>query len=61
MATIEERERLLNAKCIECRKKYGEPSFEHCNYHCQTGFELHKLEFEKNTGWGSHDYWKKSH
>ena len=61
MATIEEREAALNKKCMECRKKYGAPSYEHCEYYCQVGKEIHKLDFEKKKGWGSHDYWKESH
>ena len=62
MATIEEREEALNKKCMECREKYGKPSFDHCEYYCQTGKEIHKLDFEKSRkGWGSHDYWKEPH
>ena len=60
MASIEEREKALQKKCMECRKKYGMPTFDHCNYHCIIGNQLHKLEFEKKNGWGSHKYWKET-
>lgn len=33
----------LNEKCRQCREKYGTQNYDHCDYHCQTGFEIHKL------------------
>lgn len=57
---IQKREEELNKKCMECRRKYGNPTFDHCNYHCQVGNEIHKLDFEKKKGWDSHEHWKET-
>lgn len=57
---IKAREKELNEKSVKCRKQSPTPpSFERCNYYCTIGAQLHKLEFEKGKGWGSHDYWQK--
>ena len=56
---IRKREEELNAKCVKCRQQNGIPSFDHCNYYCTIGAQLHKLDFEKQNGWGNHSYWQK--
>ena len=53
----EERRKALNLRCEECQKKHGIPNPDHCDYHCQTGFEIHKLDAEAGKGWGSHQWW----
>lgn len=57
---IQKREKELNQKCMECRRKYGTPSYDHCEYHCQVGNEMHKLDFERQNGFNSHKYWKET-
>ena len=49
----------LNKKCVECRKRYGNPTYDHCNYHCTIGAQIHRLDAESENGWGSHDHWSK--
>lgn len=33
----------LNEKCRQCQKRYGVQNPDRCEYHCQNGFEIHKL------------------
>lgn len=54
MATREEQLKELNKKCMECQKA-GKANFDKCNYYCQIGKKIHRLDV--GTGWGSHKHW----
>ena len=57
-AAYERKQEGMLEQCKRCMKN-GQPSFDHCNYHCSNGKRLRWLEAEYSdvTGW-SHQNWR---